>query len=238
MRFVACLHTAESNIALFEAVKPASIILHHIARAELLREAEAAGGMTGPIATRTRDALAALSGDAVLLTCSTLGPAAKPPAQRVDAALAEAATRQGGWVVVLVALQTTLAPTRAIFAEGAERQDATVEICMVPDAWAAFPAGDLARYHALVAAAAAAAFAEGAAQVALALASLAPAAALFGARRPLTNEPRRRPRRRAVMTGAATSTAQMRCSLRRPRCCNVSLLVFPRCWWARARWWA
>ena len=233
MRFVACLHTAESNIALFEAVKPASIILNHTARAELLREAEAAGGMTGPIATRTRDALAALSGDAVLLTCSTLGPAAKPPAQRVDAALAEAATRQGGWVVVLVALQTTLAPTRAIFAEGAERQDATVEICMVPDAWAAFRAGDLARYHALVAAAAAA---EGAAQVALAQASLAPAAALFSARRPLTNEPRRRPRRRAVMTGAATSTAQMRCSLRRPRCCNVSLLVFPRCWSAPARW--
>ena len=233
MRFVACLHTAESNIALFEAVKPASIILNHTARAELLREAEAAGVMTGAIATRTRDALAALSGDAVLLTCSTLGPAAKPPAQRVDAALAEAATRQGGWVVVLVALQTTLAPTRAIFAEAAERQGATVEICMVPDAWAAFRAGDLARYHALVAAAAAA---EGAAQVALAQASLAPAAALFGARRPLTNEPQRRPRRRAVMTGAATSTAQMRCSLRRPRCCNVSLLVFPRCWSAPARW--
>jgi hypothetical protein len=186
MRIVACLHTAESNIALFEAAKPTGTALRHVVHEDLLRDAEAAGGLTPAIEARTREALAALEGDVVLLTCSTLGAAALPPVQRADAALAEAATRQGGRVVALIAVESTRAPTCAIFAEAAARHGASVEVRLVPDAWAAFRAGALPRYHALVAEAAAAAFAEGAAQVALAQASMAPAAMLCGARRPLT----------------------------------------------------
>ncbi|WP_341317433.1 hypothetical protein WN982_39865 [Paraburkholderia sp. IMGN_8] len=88
MRIV-CLHTADSNIAVFDAAARAagwqSLDLHHAVRADLLAAAEQAGGLTDAIAAQTRAALLALRLDAhsVLLTCSTLGPA-------VDDALAAA----------------------------------------------------------------------------------------------------------------------------------------------------
>lgn len=185
-RSIACLHTAAGNFSLFDAASPAGVVLQHHLRADLLAEAEAAGGMTPDIAARTAAALEALVTpgiDAVLLTCSTLGPAADQaraaiPVLRVDAALAEAACGAGGTVVALCSVQTTLAPTEALFAASAARHGATLAVRLVPDAWAAYRAGDLARYHALIAAAADAAFAEGASQVALAQASMAPAAPL------------------------------------------------------------
>jgi hypothetical protein len=186
MRRIACLHTAASNIALFDAACPPGLTLHHEVRADLLAEAEAAGGLTPAIAARTAAALAALDGDAVLLTCSTLGPAARPPVLRADAALAAAACRGGDPVIALVAVETTLVPTGALFAAAAARHGATCTVRLVAEAWAAFRAGDAARYHALVAAAADAAFAEGARRVALAQASMAPAAALCRHGTPLT----------------------------------------------------
>jgi DNA-binding MurR/RpiR family transcriptional regulator len=190
IRRIACLHTGAGNVAIFEAAKPEGVTLSHTVREDLLHDAIAAGGLTPAIAERTVAALEELRAadvDAVLLTCSTLGPVAKPPVQRVDAALAEAASRDGGQVVVLVAVQSTVASTRALFAAAAARHGASLEVRLVPAAWDAFRAGDFARYAALVAAAAEAAFAEGATQVALAQASMAPAAALCRGRRPLTS---------------------------------------------------
>ncbi len=71
---------------------------------------------------------------------------------------------------MLRAVETTLGPTGDIFrAEGVEG----AELRIVERAWAAFRAGDIARYHALVRAAADAALAEGADCVALAQASMA-----------------------------------------------------------------
>ncbi len=100
---------------------------------------------------------------AVLLTCSTLGPAVKLvrapiPVLRADAALAVVASRGGGRVVALCALETTLAPTRALFAEAAGRHGASLAVRLVPGA-------------------ADADFAAGADRVALAQASMAGAAA-------------------------------------------------------------
>jgi hypothetical protein len=195
VKSIACLHTAASNPRLFDDACPASLTLHHHLRADLLAEAEAAGGMTPEIAARTAAALEALAApgiDAVLLTCSTLGPAAALaraaiPVLRVDAALAEAACLGGGQVVALCAVETTLAPTAALFTEAAARHGAILQVRLVPGAWAAFRAGDAAGYAGLVAAAADAAFAEGATQVALAQASMAPAAALCRGGRPLTS---------------------------------------------------
>jgi len=196
-RRIACLHTSASNIAVFAGACPEGATLTHTVDEALLRDAEAAGGLTKAIAARTARALEALAGpgiDAVLLTCSTVGPGAALaratiPVLRVDAALAEQATRDGGKVVVLCAVETTVEPTRAIFAEAAARHGATLDVRLVPGAWAAYRGGDPARYHALVAAAAEAAFAEGAAQVALAQASMAGAAALCRGRMPLASPP-------------------------------------------------
>lgn len=195
MMTIACLHTAAGNVAVFDAACPPGVMLTHTLREDLLKDAEAAGSLTAEITARTARALEALATrgvDAVLLTCSTIGPGAAEarapvPVLRVDAALAEAATRGGGKVVALCAVETTIAPTRAIFAEAAARHGATLDVRLVPGAWAAFRAGDQALYHRIVAEAAEAAFAEGADQVALAQVSMAGAVELTRGRKPLAS---------------------------------------------------
>lgn len=186
---VVCLHTADSNIALFDrelldAGLP-DVELHHVVRADLLEAAEAAGGLVTPVRADAAAALSALAADhdAVLLTCSTLGPAvedvrATMPVLRVDEALAREAVARGGTVVALCAVTTTLGPTTEIFERAATGTSATVAVQLVEGAWDEFKAGNLAGYHALVARAADDARESGADVVALAQASMAPAAQL------------------------------------------------------------
>jgi hypothetical protein len=191
---IACLHTLGSNVAVFEAARPnEDVRLRHEIRSDLLEEAERSGGLTEAISARTTDALRALAGDAdaVLLTCSTLGPAiaglagADAPVLRVDAALAAGAVRDGGRVAVLCSAATTLGPTRALFEDAAAGTGATIELVLVPGAWDAFKAGNIADYHRMIAAAADRAFRDGAERVALAQASMAGAAALCREGKPL-----------------------------------------------------
>jgi hypothetical protein len=195
---IACLHTVESNIAVFEAARRdlgLEATLTHAVRADLLADAERAGGLTQEIRDRAGTVLAELarSADAVLLTCSTVGPAiaearragAQVPVFRVDGALAEAAVADGGKVVALCAVETTIGPTRALFEDAAKKTGCTVEVVLVPGAWARFKSGDREGYERLVAEAADKA-AAGGAQVALAQASMAGAARLAQVK-PLTS---------------------------------------------------
>jgi hypothetical protein len=188
---IACLHTAESNVAVFEAalreLDLPGVELKHDVRPGLLAEAERSGGLTPELEARTEEALHVLcnGADAVLLTCSTLGPAAETAARtgscpilRVDAALAAEAVRDGGRVVVLCAAETTIVPTRLLFEDAAQRTGATITMRLVPGAWDAFRAGEAKRYHSLIAQAAEAASHGGATRVALAQASMAGAARL------------------------------------------------------------
>jgi hypothetical protein len=180
---IACLHTAESNAAIFDAACPPGVTLTHTVRADLLAAAEAAGGLTPRIAEATAGALRALGGaDAVLLTCSTLGPAA--PVMRADAALAARACAGGGTVEVLCAAPATLTATSALFAAAAGGTGARVTLRLVPGAWALFHAGDHAAYAEAIARDAEASRAD---VVALAQVSMAPAARL--ARRPVLAVP-------------------------------------------------
>ena len=185
---LACLHTAESNVSLFDAAAAAlpggALLLTHQVRPDLLRAptpetlAEAANLL--------RDM--AKSADAVLLTCSTIGAAAAMasdagcPVLRADAALAEAATRAGGALEVLYAAPTTLEPTRIIFEEAAARNGATIHMHLVEGAWALFHAGEMMAYHASIAAKAYSL----PGRVVLAQASMAGAAALLPHAPPLT----------------------------------------------------
>lgn len=174
---IACLHTAQSNVAVFEATCPEGVVLSHTVRPDLLAAAEAEG-LTQAIAAATSEALRALEADAVLLTCSTLGPAAAAAsAFRADAALAEAATARGGSVEVLCTAPSTLAATAELFGAAAERSGARVTIRLVPGAWELLHAGDHAAYAELIAGDADASQAD---VVALAQASMAPAARLAG----------------------------------------------------------
>lgn len=192
---IACLHTAQSNVAVFNAaaqqLKLPEASLHHEVRLELLAAAELAGGLTPDIEGQTCDALLQLGrcADAVLLTCSTLGPCvslisagstvrATVPTIRVDRALAEEATRLGGKVVVLCAVETTLQPTARLFEEAAMGSGAQVEVRLVQGAWGLFKAGNHRDYLAAIADAADRASQDGAAIVALAQASMAGAAEL------------------------------------------------------------
>lgn len=197
---IACLHTAESNIATFEAARRRlrldDVVLHHRVRADLLAAAERAGGPTDTILQRSVAELATLAhaSDAVLLTCSTLGPAAAMangaspvPILRVDEALAREAVKDGGIVIVLCAAGATIAPIRSLFERAALATGAEVEVRLVPGAWERFKAGEHQAYLAMIADAADAASREGAAIVALAQASMAGAAARCLEAQPLTS---------------------------------------------------
>lgn len=188
---LACLHTADSNIAVFETAARSAglpaLELTHVVRADLLAAAERAGGLTEAITAQTQAALLALhrGSHAVLLTCSTLGPAvddtlasqcAPAPIVRIDAALAQRAVANGGKVVVLCAAPTTLEPTTRLFLQAAMGTTAQVEIRLVDGAWNLFKSGDSAAYLTTIAAAADTAYANGADIVALAQASMAGAA--------------------------------------------------------------
>ncbi|WP_457583408.1 Asp/Glu racemase [Ensifer canadensis] len=197
---IACLHTADSNVAVFEAAARelglATEVLRHAVRSDLLEAAERAGGLTDDIARETAAALMKLAtgADAVILTCSTLGCSiamiheAPVPVVRIDAALAGKAAASGGKVVALCAVETTVAPTTALFDEAAKRKGVAFEVRLVAGAWGLFKAGDRDGYLAAIADAADAAYDDGAAIVALAQASMAGAADLVRrGPRPLTS---------------------------------------------------
>lgn len=187
---IACLHTADSNIMVFETaarqLKLPADAIHHAVRTDLLAAAEQVGEVTADIARQTADALAILStnADAVILTCSTLGPVAETvarrsavPILRADAALVLRAVSAGGCVVVLCAVGTTVGPTTRLFADAAQAvAGCEIDVRLVPGAWALFKAGDQAGYHAAIAAAAERAYANGATVVALAQSSMTGAA--------------------------------------------------------------
>lgn len=146
---IACLHTADSNILVFDAAArelglPSGLLRHEV-RSDLLLAAEQFGGVTPTIEKETAFALLVLSRSAnvVLLTCSTLGPVAARlggtsavPILRVDAALAGQAVASGGKIVVLCAVETTVGPTTSLFEEVSEGSQASFEVQLVPDAWA------------------------------------------------------------------------------------------------------
>ena len=197
MKPIACLHTADSNIAVFESARaalgwPEGRLIHHV-RPDLLAAAEAAGGLTGGLAVATRAVLAELRTQApvVLLTCSTLGPAVAGTALtflRTDAALARAAVAEGGRVAVLCAVASTLAATGDLFRAAARSTGASIDLQLVEGAWDLFKAGRRDLYLQVVAQAADQARRDGAYTVALAQASMAGASELTRlAPQPLTS---------------------------------------------------
>jgi hypothetical protein len=161
---IACLHTAESNIAVYEAAAkalglPDGMLRHHV-RADLLLAAEKVGRPTDEISAETAALLWHLAedADAVVLNCSTLGPAASKiaagagaPIIQADAVLAEQAVKAGGKVIVLCTVETTIAPTTALFEAAAKATGAEIEVRLVPGAWTHFRAGDLSAYVAAIA---------------------------------------------------------------------------------------
>ncbi len=195
---IACLHTIDSNVAVFQSASAGlDVSLTHQVRADLLKRAEADGGLTAEIRAETAELLRGLAAgaDAVLLTCSTLGPSVEDvdagvPVLRVDAALAQqavAACGGKGHVLVMCAVQTTVEPTRKLFEAAAEGTGVGIAMRVIPCAWDAFRAGNVEAYHLIIAQAVDAAYAEGAGVIALAQASMTGAALLCRQGTPLTS---------------------------------------------------
>ncbi|WP_437613113.1 hypothetical protein [Erwinia sp. V71] len=158
---IACLHAADSNIAvlsqsLAQLAWP-QVTLRHDVVAELLAEAELAGGLTPAIIDATRERISQLCqlADAVIITCTTLGTAAEggrftKPVIRLDAALADEALRHSQHLLVLCTAPTTLASTQAMFQQRL-RQAQRLQVVCVPDAWTQFKAGEIAACHRTIA---------------------------------------------------------------------------------------
>jgi len=198
---IACLHTADSNIAVFNQAAalldiPEGVLQHHV-HADLLAAVMQAGGLTEEITAETAAVLSVLQqqAQAVLLTCSSLGPAldgmtsqSETPLFRVDRALAQKTVRSGGDIVVLCTASSTLTPTRELFMEYATLSGANLDVRLIDGAWALLHSGDMAQYLQTVANAVTDIYQQGDATVALAQASMAPVARYFStSRQPLTS---------------------------------------------------
>lgn len=201
---LAFLHTSPVHVPTFTALlarlAPGAVATHAVDEA-LLRDAQAQGPAHPAVVARVQaavQALAAQGAQVVVCTCSTIGGAAEatPTAgrcttTRIDRAMADQAVVLGPRVLVVAALQSTLAPTAALIADSAQRLGRPVQLRthLAEGAWAHFEAGHQAAYLQAVAAAVRMAVGD-AGVVVLAQASMAGAAdALQGLGVPVLSSP-------------------------------------------------
>ena len=157
---VAFLHTADVHVATFSTLVDAAapgLVARHDVRPELLAAARATG-VTPALTLEIRAAMrtAADTGASVVAcTCSTIGGAAETAgvdgsfrALRIDRAMADDAVRSGGRILVVAALESTVAPTLELLHGSAASLGTTVdaEVAVVPGAWASFEAGARGEY--------------------------------------------------------------------------------------------
>lgn len=170
---ISFLHTIDTNEAVFglAAMKAgwSSDQIRHATR-EDLRQAMAQQsapncGAHGRVHEAVRSLMA--GADAVIVTCATLGPAidtmgeTSVPIIRADAALAKAASRAGRNLVVLCAVESSVAPNRELFELHAAATGASVTVRLIPNAWALYQEGETAACMAACAQAADEAYAQG-----------------------------------------------------------------------------
>lgn len=190
---LAFLHTAAVHVPTFAALLQAQAPgaqAHHAVDESLLADARRLGSTDPGVRQRVQAAMhAAAAGGArqVVCTCSTVGALAEAmdtggafEAARIDRAMADRAVRQGPRVLMVAALESTLAPTQALLEDSAARLQRPVRVAplWVDGAWARFEQGDRAGYLACVAEAVRR-HAGDADVVVLAQASMADAAALL-----------------------------------------------------------
>jgi hypothetical protein len=156
------LHTAESHVERFGALvrdlDPARVHVH-VVRPDLLERARLDGLDDETLGHELRGALRDLGerdARVVICTCSTLGGVSEQhgfdagiDVLRVDRPMAELAVRSGSRIGVVVALESTLSPTRALLCDAAiaARKEITVVDARCFDAWARFEEGDIEGYH-------------------------------------------------------------------------------------------
>jgi hypothetical protein len=156
------LHTAESHVETFGALvgdlDPSCVHVHAV-RPDLLERARVHGLDDQTLGDGIRGALRDLvdrDARVIVCSCSTLagvsercGANAGIDVLRVDRRMAELAVRGGSRIGVVAALQSTLAPTRALLYDAAVAAGKEITLIDAPcfDAWGRFEQGDLEGYH-------------------------------------------------------------------------------------------
>lgn len=153
---IALLHTSDVHVGTFDqlfADLDADVHLDHHVDASLLDRAIQDG--TEAVRPEVETLLITLSdADAVLCTCSTLGPLTDEVARsfeniiRIDRPLMERACADGGNVLVALCLDSTRAATLELLTECAKEagKDVNPIVVLCSDAWAFFEEGDMEAY--------------------------------------------------------------------------------------------
>ncbi|MDT9693004.1 arylsulfatase [Streptomyces sp. P9(2023)] len=197
---LALLHTSPVHVPVFDGLRDRhhpGLDLKHLVAEELLVRARADGPEA--VADAVRDVLAEAVADgatAVLCTCSTIGGIAERnaaalgvPVLRVDRPMAAEAVRARK-VVVVAAVESTLAPTLELLRDESGDPAPSVTTLLVDGAWAPFLAGDHDGYLDAVAAAVDRVDPAGGGVVVLAQASMADAAERTTTPLPVLSSPR------------------------------------------------
>lgn len=153
---VAFLHTAQVHVETFDTLMqelaPGAECQHHVA-AELLERAQRNG--LSVVTEATAQILSDLSdADAVVCTCSTLGPIADQAAQtnpniiRIDRPLMEVACGKGTNIIVAICLNSTKAATLELLADCASKtgQSIVPRLVFCETAWSHFEAGNMDQF--------------------------------------------------------------------------------------------
>jgi Asp/Glu/hydantoin racemase len=150
------LHTAQIHVDTFTALVGSQAHTRHIVDESLLADARAHGvdhALRDRLVARLSEA--ADGSDVVVCTCSTIsGEAERPtshvsvPIIRIDRPLAEAAVSIGRRIAVVVAVESTVAPTSSLLHEVAQDENVDLELSVVRclDAWSHFERGDTHAY--------------------------------------------------------------------------------------------
>ena len=153
---IAFLHTAEVHVARFDALlddlAPDATTEHRVVP-ELLSRAQR-DGFAAVRAETTAILTELASANAVICSCSTLGPIAdevarqQPHVVRIDRAMMEEACRHGPRILVALCLESTRTATLDLLEECGHATGVPIdaELVLTSDAWAAFEAGDMAAY--------------------------------------------------------------------------------------------
>lgn len=164
MTTIALLHTSGVHEPTFRNLieeRSPDVRQRHTVRADWL-DAARRGGLTPDLRQAVHDFLLSEIGqaDAVLCTCSTLGPLVDSVKSdgvsiiRIDRPMMEAAAATGGPVLIVYCLESTRDPTLALFDDvvASTGQACSVETLFCDGAWAHFEAGRVETFAETIAA--------------------------------------------------------------------------------------
>jgi Asp/Glu/hydantoin racemase len=160
MATVGFLHTSGVHVATFRSLvadREPDLAVVEVVDEALLGDAQVSGiddGLRERLRARLLE-LRDLGSTVVVCTCSTFGALAEQltdsvavPVLRIDRPMAERAAAIGGRIAMVVAVSSTLAPTRELLQEciAASPRDATLIEASCLDAWKLFESGDFTGY--------------------------------------------------------------------------------------------